>query len=92
MAFAIANAPSAVDVTRWTRVVHVIAADAAEDKSNAWRVPTTVSSVTEAIVSYATLRFVHGYDTKEAARRASEKGGGFDPKKLGRLFAAYEAG
>lgn len=92
VAFAIANAPSAVNVARWTRVVHVIAADAAEDESQAWRVPATVSSITEAIVSYATLRFVHGYDAKEAALLARAAGGLFDPKKLGRLFAAYEAG
>jgi len=92
IAQAITNAPPAVDVTRWTRVVNVLAADIVEDKSPPQRIPMTLAAVTEAIVAYATLRFVHRYDAKEAARRATEKGNSFPPKKLERFFAAYEVG
>ena len=95
--------PNGCDSTRWRAVLNVIGADVTEAAQHRKRlgepydaerdIGNRIVRTHQTMVTFASLRFVHGYDTKEATRRACERFvGTVHYGEQERLCRVYEAG
>ena len=95
--------PNGCDATRWRAVLNVIGADITEAAQHRRRlgelydaerdIGNVIVRTHQTMSAFAALRFVHGYDTKEATRRACERlVGTAHHGEQERLCRVYEAG
>lgn len=92
--------PKGCDATRWRAVLSVIGADVTEAVQHRKRIGEAYDAERDignrivrthhTLPIFAALRFVHGYDTKEATQRACERFvGTADHEEQARLCRVY---